>query len=157
DGARAAWTRNGVAATTATGSQGLPQIVTDGAGGAYVGWRDVATNTFRLTHLDSNGDVAAPWPLDGIMVVSARSFDAGLLESDGAGGALVGAVVYDQAFTVHVNADTTRSASSTAPCGQYFVAGSTGEPGELLYSYFAGGCGNTSYIMTDRFGPTGVR
>jgi len=34
------WTANGVAVTTAAGNQELAKVVSDGAGGAIVSWRD---------------------------------------------------------------------------------------------------------------------
>lgn len=158
DSAHAAWTRNGFPATTATGSQGFPQIVTDGAGGAYVGWRDPGSTAFRLTHLDVNGDVAAPWPAEGIVMASPSSSDSIFLGSDAAGGAMVGAFGLNDASAIHIKADTTTSPyPTTVVCGVQFMAGSAAEPGALFYSFLTGACGNTAFVVTDRFGPAGAR
>jgi hypothetical protein len=89
------WGTDGVAVCTAIAAQGIPQIVSDLAGGAIVFWND-----FRTGDLDIYGQRLGPtgatlWTPDGIPICTATG-EQGFLNfytrtavSDGAGGALV--------------------------------------------------------------------
>ena len=57
------WTANGVAISTATNSQDTPTIVSDGAGGAIITWRDYRSGTNRDIYaqkVESLGFLASP-------------------------------------------------------------------------------------------------
>ena len=67
-------TANGIPVCTATGAQGIPQIVTDGAGGCFVFWADgraVTTTTLYAQHYNASG--TALWAVDGIGLISSPS------------------------------------------------------------------------------------
>ena len=93
DSVFAAWpldTHSGVPLCTATGEQTLPQIVTDGAGGAMVVWTDARSGTADLyaQHVNRLGDPL--WAADGIAVCTASGAQTlPRVISDGAGGAIV--------------------------------------------------------------------
>jgi hypothetical protein len=65
------WTGGGVAVCTATGSQGAPDIVSDGAGGAMISWSDDRgpDSDIYAQRLDATG--SALWAADGIPVCAA--------------------------------------------------------------------------------------
>lgn len=87
-----AWPHDGRALCIAPGGQSQPAIVSDGAHGAIVAWRD---------HRDDYGDIYAQrvlatgavdpaWPADGRALCTAYEEQRGLvMTSDGAGGAIV--------------------------------------------------------------------
>ncbi len=88
----AQWSANGVALCTATGEQGCPVIVSDGAGGAIATWIDTRGGS-------PNGDLYAQrisstgttqWMADGAVLCTAPAYQyTPKLMSDGAGGAIV--------------------------------------------------------------------
>jgi hypothetical protein len=86
------WSGNGVDVCTATGSQRVPQLVSDGAGGAVVTWHDNrnggSTNDIYAQRLDGAGE--ACWVSDGAPVCTAASsqFDP-QIASDGSGEAII--------------------------------------------------------------------
>jgi hypothetical protein len=89
------WPAGGLAVCDAVGTQNLPHIAADGAGGAYVLWLDRRTapdgDPF-IQHLNSDGTPASGWPTNGIAVCNASggeqiTFDS--MVGDGAGGAIV--------------------------------------------------------------------
>ena len=90
----AQWTANGVALCTAAGHQYHPVLVTDGAGGAIVTWRDQRTGgdyTFSDTYAQriSAGGVVQ-WTPNGVAVCTATGpQQEPAIASDGAGGAIV--------------------------------------------------------------------
>src|SRR5258706_8941236 len=67
------------------------QVVGDGLGGAFIGWRDSRNNQdIYLQHLTASGTIASSWPVDGLPIVllpSIQQFSG--LAPDGLGGALV--------------------------------------------------------------------
>ncbi len=69
------WPTDGRALCTATGNQTIPAIVTDGAGGAIVGWQDQRSGTFDIyaQHVLASGAVDAAWPSNGCGVCTAAS------------------------------------------------------------------------------------
>ncbi len=94
-GIAGAWPAN-VVVTNAPGPQVQPEIVSDGAGGAIVLWRD-------YTGVGSSSDVPVyarrvlasgipdpAWPVQGLMVFAGGSFVGEGVVPDGAGGAFVG-------------------------------------------------------------------
>lgn len=91
--ARAGWpnpTTEHVPLCTASGTQGLYDVVTDGAGGAIVAWVDQRTGT-RLVYAHRVSATGVPmWAVDGVPVCAVTSWK-GYVEMipDGAGGAFV--------------------------------------------------------------------
>ena len=87
------WTANGTAICNATGSQSTPALISDGAGGAIITWRD--TRTYGSTGSDIyaqkiNSAGTAQWTTNGKVVCNAISLqDNPAIVSDGAGGAII--------------------------------------------------------------------
>lgn len=86
----AQWTANGVAVCTATGSQYVPELVSDGSGGAIITWYDYrnGNNDVYAQRVDSAG--AVQWATNGVAVCTAAGdqFTPELV-SDGSGGAII--------------------------------------------------------------------
>jgi len=109
------WPAAGVALCAANGTQSTPAMVSDGAGGAIVAWRDfrsggpTATDVYAQ-HVTAAGAIASGWPANGLAVCTAGGAQrAPGLAPDGAGGAIAAwmdsrggtafADVYAQRFT----------------------------------------------------------
>src|SRR5438128_2743408 len=114
--ARGGWIPGGVPVCL-SGAVDYPHMAPDGAGGAWVAWRDSrdyasTREDIYLQHLTASGDVALGWPPNGRGVCTAPGdqFGGGLIVPDGQGGQIViwadprnastnGADVYAQRFT----------------------------------------------------------
>jgi hypothetical protein len=86
----ALWTADGVAVATATGTQGNPVIVSDGADGAIIAWQDGrgAEMDVYAQYLDGGGN--ALWDSGGIPVTHGPfSQSHPWITTDGSGGAIV--------------------------------------------------------------------
>ncbi len=88
----AQWTTDGVAICTATGSQGGPQLVSDGAGGAIITWVDERSSQFSYDiyaqRVNSSG--AVQWTTNGVAICTATYYQEDpQLVSDGSGGAII--------------------------------------------------------------------
>jgi len=86
------WPVDGAVVCAAAGAQGLPQIVTDGAGGAFVAWQDPrgATSDIYAQHMRADGTPDPAWPVDGAAVcVMTRVQTNPRMITDGAGGAII--------------------------------------------------------------------
>jgi hypothetical protein len=87
------WTANGVGIAIASGDQGEPALLPDGAGGAFVTWsdcRNCGTNGLDIyaQHLNSAG--VAQWTANGVVVTDATGQQTTPnLISDGSGGIIV--------------------------------------------------------------------
>ena len=85
------WTANGVALCTAASDQSSQQLVSDGAGGAIITWRDQrggANTDVYAQRINSAG--AAQWTADGVaLCTAANDQHAPVIAADGAGGAIV--------------------------------------------------------------------
>lgn len=86
-----AWTANGVALCTATDSQLMPQIVTDGAGGAIVTWQDLRSGTNFDVYARRINSVGTPqWLANGVVICTATGNQSGPTPVvDGVGGAII--------------------------------------------------------------------
>ncbi len=86
----AGWAPNGDSLCTASGSQQSPAIVSDGAGGAIVVWRDFRVDPAADLYAQRIGPAGAPlWGLSGVAVcTAANGQDSQVLATDGAGGAI---------------------------------------------------------------------
>jgi hypothetical protein len=86
----ALWTLNGVPLCAAGGSQGSPQIIADGAGGAIVTWEDLRSGEADIyaQRVNASGDLQ--WTANGVPLCTAVSDqDSPQIVSDDAGGAIV--------------------------------------------------------------------
>ena len=83
------WPTNGVALCTAAGGQTLPQIISDGSGGAIAVWRDYRSGNADVfaQHVTAAG--VTDWMNDGVPVCVASGDQQGHACSDGQGGVLV--------------------------------------------------------------------
>lgn len=85
------WTANGVSITSATGSQSLPKITTDGSNGAIISWQDVRSGSYSDIYAQRiNAAGATQWALDGVPISTAtddQNFPS--IVSDDANGALI--------------------------------------------------------------------
>jgi hypothetical protein len=79
------WTTDGVVVSVAVDFQLYIAIMDDGAGGAFLTWRDLGLNTVQAQHLNSSG--VAQWVAGGVsMGNGGSSADTPALANDGAGG-----------------------------------------------------------------------
>ena len=86
------WTANGVSVCSATGNQQTPVIVSDGAGGAIVSWRDprAGGGASDIYAQRVSGAGVVQWTVDGVVICNASGTQlAPALASDGAAGAIV--------------------------------------------------------------------
>lgn len=84
------WTTGGVALCTAGGDQKFPQIAADGAGGAYVTWKDKRGGEYDIyaQHLDASGTPL--WDANGRLICNAAGTQQDpVLVSDGSDGVLI--------------------------------------------------------------------
>jgi hypothetical protein len=89
-----AWPANGVALCTAPDLQVLPQIVSDGSGGAIVTWHDFRPSVTGIDvyaqHVRSSGTVDPAWPVNGRALTLAAGAQVNpTIVSDGVHGAIV--------------------------------------------------------------------
>jgi len=77
----------------ATGAQGNPVVVSDGAGGGVIAWQDGRSgseNDIYAQRLGGSGSIAPGWSVDGTPVCTSTGLQYGpRIVQDGAGGALV--------------------------------------------------------------------
>lgn len=88
------WPADGRALCTAANEQRLPTIISDGAGGAIVTWRDTRSGVsgadIYAQHVLASGAIDPAWPADGrALCTAANTQDFPTLISDGSGGAIV--------------------------------------------------------------------
>lgn len=87
-----AWPANGRAICSSSGDQYLPTLVSDGAGGALITWTDLRSGSADIyaQHVLASGVVDPAWPANGrVLCTAAGNQDTPMIESDGAGGAIV--------------------------------------------------------------------
>jgi predicted lipoprotein with Yx(FWY)xxD motif len=85
------WAADGVAICTATGGQSLPDITSDGSGGAIVAWEDRRSGTnYDIYAQRISADGTPLWAADGVAICTATYTTNGYaVVSDEAGGAIV--------------------------------------------------------------------
>jgi hypothetical protein len=85
------WTANGVAVSTAAGDQDIPQLTSDGAGGAIITWQDSrggATGDIYAQRVNASGSVL--WAANGVAICTYTGNQVfPQITSDGAGGAII--------------------------------------------------------------------
>jgi hypothetical protein len=91
--AAAAWPNSpglNVPLCTAPGTQEVPNLVSDGAGGAIVTWMDGRSGTSRIHAQRISADGTVRWTANGVALCSGSSYQYyPSITSDGAGGAIV--------------------------------------------------------------------
>jgi hypothetical protein len=91
--ATSAWMENGVLVSAGPGTQEQPRLVSDGAGGVFIGWtdyRDSPAVGYYLQHLTSNGTMAPFWQFDGMSAAPpGNNASQGVLLPDGGGGVFI--------------------------------------------------------------------
>lgn len=84
------WSADGVAVSIAANTQGAPQLVSDGTGGAIIVWQDDRDGAWDLYAQRVNGSGTAAWTADGVIISNGANDQlAPRPVSDGAGGAIV--------------------------------------------------------------------
>ena len=85
------WTKNGVAVCNAKGhSAQLPQIISDGKGGAIISWEDDRNGGIYAQRLGADRPDGHPlWQANGVSVWNVSSASEPAMVSDGAGGAII--------------------------------------------------------------------
>ena len=125
------WTANGVAVCTATGAAIAPQIISDGAGGAIVGWEDqragTASDIYARRVLVGG---TASWTVNGNLVCSATGRQEAMrMCTDNASGAIFvwadGRVVGTDIYVQRMNSAGTNlwTANGIAVCTQATTQG----------------------------------
>ncbi len=85
------WATNGVGVCLAAGGQGLPQLNSDGNGGAVVTWQDARTNNIQDIYAQRiNSSGSSLWANDGVAVSTATFVQSyPIILNDGTGGTIV--------------------------------------------------------------------
>lgn len=84
------WTPNGAAISTADGAQVVPQIISDGGGGAIITWHDYRSGDpdIYVQRVNSNG--ITQWTTDGVAICTTNGIHySPELINDGTGGAII--------------------------------------------------------------------
>ncbi|MCU0638394.1 MAG: T9SS type A sorting domain-containing protein [Candidatus Krumholzibacteria bacterium] len=88
--ASAYWTTNGIAACAAFLGQEVPQLVSDGAGGTIVTWRDERGGSYDIYAQHINAAGVPVWASDGVAICTDINWQNNpAIVSDGAGGAII--------------------------------------------------------------------
>jgi hypothetical protein len=84
------WTTDGVAVCSALNNQDNAALISDGAGGAIVTWRDARTGTYDVYAQRISSTGVPTWTANGVAICTAAADQAfTMLVSDGAGGAII--------------------------------------------------------------------
>jgi hypothetical protein len=170
----AQWTTNGVALCTVAAGQLNPAIISDGAGGAIVAWRDSRGGYYDIYAQRVNASGAVQWTSNGVAVCTAAETQINpQLNSDGASGAIVtwqdyrggsGYRVYAQRLNASGAALWTVNGIAVCPVPgyqQYPVIASDGLNGAIItwedwrtgnpdiYSQVVDGLGRIRFLMPD--------
>jgi len=161
---KAEWIQNGVGICTTTSSKTVPQIASDGNGGAIVTWGEYRTTwNIYAQRVDANGAVL--WGAPGIAVCDlVGTQGAPLIVPDGGGGAIIAwyddrngnSDVYAQRFDASGAGQWTTNgvAISTAAGDQYaWGIASDGAGGAIISIRDSGGSGD---IYAQRIGANGT-
>jgi hypothetical protein len=90
DSGQIAWQVDGVAVCAATGQQGYPFIITDGAHGAILAWTDERNGYLQLYAQRVSGAGESQWAVDGVnFSFASEECGSPVLIPDSAGGAVV--------------------------------------------------------------------
>src|SRR5208283_823681 len=112
-----AWpTVNGVVICNATSDQTNPKLVSDGAGGAIIAWRDNRSGNADIYSQRVNNLGNTLWTMNGIEICTVYNYGqkrGSVVISDGSGGAVVGWYDYRSGTELDLYAQRVNSAGST--------------------------------------------
>jgi len=87
------WGEDAVHVAPSASDEGLPTIVADGSGGAFLGWQSVSPsgeNQIFAQRLDEHGAPAPGWPEEGVLLAAGTGVrQHPVVAADGQGGAIV--------------------------------------------------------------------
>jgi len=84
------WAIDGVPICTAANNQSLPQLVSDGAGGAIITWQDTRSGNWHIYAQRVNANGVVLWTTNGVPICTTSNTEQYLqLVSDGSGGAII--------------------------------------------------------------------
>jgi len=84
------WTANGVVICTASSSQGMPQICSDGGGGAIITWKDYRSSNYDIYAQRVNSNGVVQWIANGTTICTESGEQSETqICSDGGGGAII--------------------------------------------------------------------
>jgi len=84
------WAADGIPISTAANNQSVPQLVSDGSGGAIITWEDNRNGTYDIYAQRVSRDGTVQWAAGGVAVSAATNAQlAPQLISDGLGGAII--------------------------------------------------------------------
>ena len=108
----AQWTEGGVTVCSASGNQFLPELVSDGSGGAIITWYDLRNgidNDIYAQRVDAAGTIQ--WTANGVAVCTASGDQFNpTIASDDAGGAII--TWYDGRSGIHIFAQRINASGS---------------------------------------------
>lgn len=108
------WMSDGVAISLAASEQSDPVIVSDGAGGAIIAWRDSRGTSGDIYAQRVNNSGVVQWTQDGVPICTAPfSQDYPVIVSDGAGGAIIAWEDYRSGTNQDIYAQRVNSAGIT--------------------------------------------
>ena len=168
------WGANGLPVCAAPGAQAAPTIAADGAGGAFVTWRDrrsLLGTAVYAQHLTGAGTPADGWPVEGIVVCrTPHDQIAPRVTADAAGGAIMvwqdlrcmSPALSQQVFVSRVGADGTLPTAPGVPTVFAALAGRTADAGTVHLTWQtmdASGLATTVYRrhVDGTWTPMGVR
>jgi hypothetical protein len=89
------WTSTGVPIATGTGTHATPQVISDGAGGAFVVWGDLRAGFSGTAAQHLTGAGAALWTANGVTIGAGNASSSGFsAAADGLGGLIVAYLDY---------------------------------------------------------------
>jgi hypothetical protein len=139
------WTPTGVPVCTATGTQQLLSICTDGAGGAIVAWNDDRTPLRRdvyVQRVTAAGGLS--WTIDGVLLCNVLSIKSQpLLAADGRGGAWVAwtdARPPANGYDAYVQYVSPTGATRMSVNGERAFPGLVGQQSQAIVPDAVGGC-----------------
>jgi predicted lipoprotein with Yx(FWY)xxD motif len=84
------WAADGIPISTAANNQSVPQLVSDGSGGAIIVWEDNRTGTYDIYAQRVNRDGLIQWGADGVSLTAAANAQLSpRFIPDGSGGAII--------------------------------------------------------------------
>jgi len=148
------WTPNGtmISDPASFQAESAPELVGDGAGGAYVVWHrgDVA----MIQHVSGSGQPAPGWPAFGMPVASTRRQDEPAIVADGEGGAIV---AWSEVDVGRKGIWAQRFVAGGIVAAQLSLVSAVAEAGRVRLEWFAAGGAGLSARLERRDELTGWR
>jgi hypothetical protein len=132
------WQVDGNPISTAAGNQALPQITSDGAGGAIIAWTDNRSGNYDIYAQRVNASGVVLWAANGVALCTAPGDQVSpRIISDGAGGAIV--TWEDVALYVHAQRVNAWGAAQWTAGGVVLGTATAGQENSRCVSDGAGG------------------